>query len=312
MQLCWNFYKADLPFQIIKVLFLFSYEDETYDAADREAACAGSISMRSVVLHGMRTHITLPMTVKLSVQVSFSERAYLSFSTVPVRGMRTPWSLHSFFFRKKKERSKEEKPPPRSLRPKICPPSADGMKLARCARSDSHSVRALRAVKSSPSGRPPFKRAGDLNQRGRLSLMVLRAQFRRESRFTGDEVPYPSRPFSSWRWKSCVAPSALPYAGGPSHMVRSRAHDFLMIHSRDIFVSRRKRRLPCTYVSSNNTADPHMMKIVFIVCGSAVFARCRKHPDVGLLLQGEIRLHKGCAFKECTTQKSIGAASPPV
>ena len=39
-----------------------------------------------------------------------------------------------------------------SLRPEICPPSADGMKLARCARSDSHSVRALRAVKSPPYG----------------------------------------------------------------------------------------------------------------------------------------------------------------
>ena len=49
----------------------------------------------------------------------------------------------------KEETKQRRKGAARSLRPKICPPSADGMKLARCARSDSHSVRALRAVKSS-------------------------------------------------------------------------------------------------------------------------------------------------------------------
>lgn len=55
-------------------------------------------------------------------------------------------------FPKKNGKCAKEETAARSFRPKIWRPSADGMKLARCARSDSHSVRALRAAKSCPCG----------------------------------------------------------------------------------------------------------------------------------------------------------------
>ena len=50
--------------------------------------------------------------------------------------------------------------------------SADGMKLARCARSDSHSVRALRAVKS-----PPYGVGLRSNGRGAAPVLSLRRAF---------------------------------------------------------------------------------------------------------------------------------------
>ncbi len=120
----------------------------------------------------------------------------------------------------------------------------------------------------------------------------------------------PSRPFLAWPWKFCVVPSALSYAGGPSYTVRSQAHPFLMIHARSIFVSRRKQRLPYARMTSNNTADPHTMKNIFTVCGPALFAKYRKHPDVGLLPHEEIHQHKGCPFEKWATQAKHWCSFP--
>ena len=98
------------------------------------------------------------------------------------------------------------------------------MKLARCARSDSHPVRALRAVKSRPCG------AG-LHSNGRGAAPVLtcwfsgsavsrapqcisahnaRTQVRRvRVRYAG-AGPHPSRTFLTCPWKFCVAAFAAP------------------------------------------------------------------------------------------------------
>ena len=69
-------------------------------------------------------------------------------------------------FPKKNGKCAKEETAARSFRPEIWRPSADGMKLAHCARSDSHPVRALRAVKSRPCG------AG-LHSNGRGAAPVL-------------------------------------------------------------------------------------------------------------------------------------------
>ncbi len=55
-------------------------------------------------------------------------------------------------FPKKNGKCAKEETAARSFRPEIWRSSADGMKLAPFGRSDSHSVRALRAVKSHPCG----------------------------------------------------------------------------------------------------------------------------------------------------------------
>ena len=67
-----------------------------------------------------------------------------------------------------KESRQRKEPPPRSLRPKILGPLPTKTKLARCARSDSRFRFTASTPKPSPSGRPPFQRAGVLNQRSSL------------------------------------------------------------------------------------------------------------------------------------------------
>ena len=91
-------------------------------------------------------------------------RTYPKHTTVSIFGIRFQRRRHSF--RPPGKSVGQERTAARSFRPKIWWPSADGMKLARCARSDSHSVRALRTVKSCPCG------AG-LHSNGRGAAPVL-------------------------------------------------------------------------------------------------------------------------------------------
>ena len=92
------------------------------------------------------------------------------FTIIPFFGIRFQRPRHSF--RPPGKSVGQERAAARSFRPEIWRPSADGMKLARCARSDSHSVRALRAVKSHPCG------AGlHSNGRGAAPVLNLRRAF---------------------------------------------------------------------------------------------------------------------------------------
>lgn len=99
------------------------------------------------------------------------------------------------------------------------------MKLARCARSDSHSVRALRSVKSSPYGVGLRS-----NGRGSWTSSCLLCIFRRcglmriaicfnSLRAVSDAMltvkyagadPHTSRHFTACPWKICVAAFASP------------------------------------------------------------------------------------------------------
>ena len=130
------------------------------------------------------------------------------------------------------------------------------MKLARCARSDSHSVRALRAVKSHPC------RAG-LHSNGRgaapvligsfsgdavagtfqnVSMHFARAQMRRRRVKYAGAAPHPSRIFPACPWKIWVAASASPLF---VLFVRRRCGDrrviYLSAHDGGIFVSHASR-----------------------------------------------------------------------
>ena len=128
-------------------------------------------------------------------------------------------------FPKKNGKCAKEETAARSFRPEIWRPSADGMKLAPFGRSDSHSVRALRAVNSHPCG------AG-LHSNGRGAAPVLdcwvsggadastiqnasahfaRGRMRRACVKYAGAAPHPSRTFIACPWKICVAASRLPY-----------------------------------------------------------------------------------------------------
>ena len=68
------------------------------------------------------------------------------------------------FVPSQKESRQRKEPPPRSLRPKAWGPLPAKTKLARCARSNSRLCFTASSPKPSPAGRPPFQRAGVLNQ----------------------------------------------------------------------------------------------------------------------------------------------------
>ncbi len=63
----------------------------------------------------------------------------------------------------------------RSFRPEIWRPSTDGMKLAPFGRSDSHSVRALRAAKSCSCGPGSIPMGGELHPRFPVSCIFSNA-----------------------------------------------------------------------------------------------------------------------------------------
>ena len=118
----------------------------------------------------------------------------------------------------------QERTAARSFRPEIWRLSADGMKLARCARSDSHSVRALRAVKSPPCGAglhsngrgaAPmlscwFSGGADSHTLQNASAHCAQTQMRRVRVKYAGAGPHPSRGFPTCPWKICVAASRLP------------------------------------------------------------------------------------------------------
>ena len=153
------------------------------------------------------------------------------------------------------------------------------MKLAR---SDSHSVRALRAVKSHPCG------AG-LHSNGRGAAPALnclfsgnamtdtlpnvsshdaRIQMRRVCVKHAGAAPHPSRTFNACPWKICVAASRLPcllclYADG---VMAGECFPFLSC-SWNFCV--RALRIPYTILSLHDKAAPHTTKTFLDVCGSA-------------------------------------------
>ena len=112
----------------------------------------------------------------------------------------------------------------RSFRPKICRPSADGMKLAPFGRSDSHSVRALRAVKSCPCGAGlhsngrgswtssclyAFRRCGHMHISTGFDSLCADTDAMLTVKYAGAD-PHTSRCFSACPWKICVAAFASP------------------------------------------------------------------------------------------------------
>ena len=127
-------------------------------------------------------------------------------------------------FPKKNGKCAKEETAARSFRPEIWRPSADGMKLAPSGRSDSHSVRALRAVKSHPCGAglhsngrgaAPvldcwFSGGTDSHTLQNTSAHCAQTQMRRvRVKYAGAD-PHPSRGFTACPWKICVAASASP------------------------------------------------------------------------------------------------------
>ncbi len=160
------------------------------------------------------------------------------------------------------------------------------MKLARCARSDSHSVRALRAVKSHPCGAGLHSNGrgaapmldcwvsggADSHTMQNGSIHFARTQMRRVRVKDAGADPHPSRIFPACPWKICVAASRLPclfclYAGGavagecfPSCSCSWK----FCVHALHV---------PYTILSLQDKADPHTTKNFLVVCGSAsVFA----------------------------------------
>ena len=144
--------------------------------------CCGPASRCKGISHTMRTHtenkpffLTILRTRIAEKKFCFMQggpspqiRTCPKHTAVSVIGMRFHSRRHSF--RPPGKSVGQERTAARSFRPEIWRPSADGMKLARCARSDSHSVRALRAVNSRPCG------AG-LHSNGRGSAPVLDCSF---------------------------------------------------------------------------------------------------------------------------------------
>ena len=161
------------------------------------------------------------------------------------------------------------------------------MKLARCARSDSHSVRALRAVKSHPCGAglhsngrgaAPvldcwFSGGADSHTMQNGSAHCAQTQMRRVRVKYAGAGPHPSGIFPACPWKICVAASRLPcllclYAGGAN---TGECFSFLSC-SWNVCVAR-FACVPCADVSLHDEEDPHTIKMFIVVCGSAsVFA----------------------------------------
>ena len=114
----------------------------------------------------MRAHIVMKCFF-LTILRTHNSNPYVSetYDCFHFRSMSSKVA-HFPSFPKKNGKCAKEETAARSFRPKIWRLSADGMKLARCARSDSHSVRALRAAKSCPCG------AG-LHSNGRGAAPVL-------------------------------------------------------------------------------------------------------------------------------------------
>ena len=143
-------------------------------------------------------------------------------TTVPVMGIRAPWSLHFFLRRRRKKRSKEGRAPPRSLRPKILGPLPAKTKLARCARSDSRFRHAASTPKSSPSGRPPFQRAGDLNQRGSLCRALA---MRIPSDFVFSHYDADLHRDASQIWQAVRTPTFATLPHMAAEVLRRAAHE---------------------------------------------------------------------------------------
>ena len=114
-----------------------------------------SISKKMVFFMGERAHIT--------------EISFLLFSTVPVRGIRAPWSLHFFLRRRRKKRSKEGRAPPRSLRPKILGPLPAKAKLA--ALKQSPLLYGI-APKIFPCGSASVGAGGEMHQFSSVSCIL--------------------------------------------------------------------------------------------------------------------------------------------
>ena len=164
------------------------------------------------------------------------------------------------------------------------------MKLAPSGRSDSHSVRALRAVKSHPFG------AG-LHSNGRGAAPVhaclfaggaAQAQYKmflRTSRgvkcgacceVCGSETTSFARLHRMPVEDLCRRFASPLFVG----VVRRRCGDgrafFLTAHWIENFVSHAFAYIPCAIVSLHEEADPHTTRKFFIVCGSAVMFATRE------------------------------------
>ena len=139
----------------------------------------------------------------------------------------------------------------RSFRPENWRPSTDGMKLARCARSDSHSVRALRAANSHPCGAglhsngrgaAPvfdcwFSGGADSHTFQKLSVHCAQTQMRRVRVKDVGADPHPSRGFTACPWKICVAAFASPLFVPSIHRrCRHRREIFHLYHFVESFV----------------------------------------------------------------------------
>ena len=108
--------------------------------------------MKKFLLHRDRPPI-VTRTDSLILLRTHTESPYVS-ETHEFIHCRSTSSMVAHFpsFPKKNGKCAKEETAARSFRPEIWRPSTDGMKLAPCGRSDSHSVQALRAVKSHPCG----------------------------------------------------------------------------------------------------------------------------------------------------------------
>ena len=174
-----------------------------------------------VKMHWMQTRIAVQKAFSYKKR-TYTERPYVpeTYGHFHFRSM-SSMVAHFPSFPEKNGKCAKEETAAQSLRPKICRPSADGMKLARCARSDSHSVWALRAFKSSPCG--VGLRSNGRGSCTRSHLFVFRRCGLRHIAIWTDSLYavtdaaravrsagaglYPSWYFPACPWKCCAAAS---------------------------------------------------------------------------------------------------------
>ena len=159
------------------------------------------------------------------------------------------------------------------------------MKLARCARSDSHSVRALRAVNSHPCGAglhsngrgaAPvldcwFSGGADSHTLKNGSIHFAQTQMRRVRVKYAGAGPHTLRGFSACPWKICVAASRLPclFCLCADGVVAGEWFPSCSC-SWNVCVAR-FACIPCAMVSHHDEAAQHTVRKLFIACGAAFF-----------------------------------------